>query len=195
MGITRDTIARMLVWVTALTVPVQGLPAASCGCASSKTGCHKEEQSDACCPAGGRKAVGNARHGYCQRQSHEPCRCTGAKVCRCGESSRCRNETKCCGASNATIEGYHGWSVSVASAPGRCTCGLNCQCGTTSQQEPATPPVQKNPTDKVASDWLTTLSVAAVCRPQSTRRQVDARSFARAVTALDRCASLCRFAI
>jgi hypothetical protein len=191
--ITRDIVARMLIWLTAIMVPIQAVPAAPCGCASSKTGCHEEGPSDACCCAGGRTAAGKSRHSCCQRQFAGPCGSTGAKLCRCGESRRCRKPDERCCAGNAIEEGCHAESKSVAFSLATCTCGLNCQCGTTSQQSPATPPVQKNPTEKLASNWLTTYSVATVYRPQTTRRQEDVSSFAGAVAALDRCASLCRF--
>jgi len=76
-----------------------------------------------------------------------------------------------------------------------CKCEFNCRCGKSKRQEPAMPMVHNSQTAKVASNSLTTASVATVNLAQSTRRREQGASNRNAATALDRCTYLCRFTL
>lgn len=90
MSITRNIVARTLIWLAALTVPVQGLAAASCGCTGGKAhseakpstggGCSTRKASDSplCCG---------------ERRQDAGQSCCGNSTCQCGLSCRC-GETK-----------------------------------------------------------------------------------------------------
>ncbi len=160
MWITKNTTVRSLIWLAAITVPVQGLPAASCGCTGGKTCCKKEQFKGCCCLAA------KDREGrYC-----------------CAKQQPAATHSCCSKA---------GSGQDLA-----CKCGFNCPCGKTSRQTPATPPVENNnQTEKAASDSLATNSVAIVDQLQITQRHQDASGVAEALTALDRCVSLCRFTL
>ena len=157
MWITRDIVARTLIWLAAIAVPVQGLPAASCGCASDKTSC---KAGDACC--------------------------CSAEIVRRG---------RCCCTTRQVGTAHSCCSKAAGGQESACKCGLNCQCGKPKQPKPATPPVENNRTEKVASNSFTTVSVAIVYRPETTRRRDGRCAHVDVVTALDRCTSLCRFTL
>lgn len=171
MWITNNIAARTLIWLAAITIPVQGLPAAPCGCIGGKS--------------------------CCQRQVAGSCGCTGAKVCRCGETGPRRTPAKSCCVARLEKETCRSTSGSTSSKGCACQCGTNCQCGSSKEpREPATPPVEhNNPTEKVVSDSLAVVSVATVYQSRFTRRSPDASVELDARAALDRCAALCRFTL
>lgn len=191
MWITRGITARTLIWLAAMTVPVQGLPAASCGCATSdQSRCQTVEQSKRCCAT---TAV-TTKHSCCQEQIAGPCRCTGAKVCRCGDKNPCRERAHACCTERATT---HSCCSSCDTAgESACPCGINCQCGQSKEpSKPAAPPVENNTAEKVASDSVSTVSLATVVQPPIARRTLDSSAMTDALAALDRCATLCRFTL
>lgn len=52
MWITTNNIAlRALVWLVALTFPIQALPASSCGCSRGVSGCQTGQRHQCCCSA------------------------------------------------------------------------------------------------------------------------------------------------
>ena len=114
-----------------------------------------------------------------------------AKHCCCA-TERIREGRCCCARRKATMAHCCGDSSGQDSA---CQCGINCRCGNTDSPNDATIPVQNNTTPKVVSDVVLTISVATTDRPQITRRSNNASVESDAVSALDRCASLCRFTI
>ena len=92
MWITRGITARTLLWLAAITVPVQGLPAASCGCNGGTTCCKARQSQDCCCSAE------KVREGRCccacgEAESGHSC-CSKAKKsndsgCKCGMNCQC----------------------------------------------------------------------------------------------------------
>ena len=169
---SKSKTCRALVWAVVLLMPMQSLPAATCGCASSKSCCKKDERSSDCCCS-----ATKVRKGQC---------CCARKRAATTHSSCCsqeaRRETSCCG----TVKSEQGSG---------CNCGSNCQCGKGQQPRPTTPPVENNTTEKLANDSISTVSVATVYQPRTTQRHNDTSTAADALAALDRCASLCRFTL
>lgn len=51
MWILNQTAARALIWVAIISIPAQGLPASSCGCAGSDAGCKASNEAGCCCAA------------------------------------------------------------------------------------------------------------------------------------------------
>lgn len=170
MWITKSIAARTLIWLAAITVPAQSLPAASCGCVG-----------DASC---------------CEQRSTGQCRCTGAKICRCGDASPCRKlANSCCGGRVAKAT-CCSTDNSVAFSEHTCNCGEDCQCGTSQEPKPATPPIENNnPTEQVTVDATSVAFDVTVYFPQITKRHADACIGAVALAALNRCVSLCRFTL
>jgi hypothetical protein len=174
MWIAKYTAARTLIWLAAFAVPVQGLPPAACGC--TKTAATN------CCE---RSPISAGR-----------CPCTGAQVCRCGESSSCHNPSPtCCSKQNAAPSCCHCCSSSGNS--GTCPCGSNCQCGKSNAPEaPATPPTENNnSSERIVADATSAGSFAGLYSPDMTQRNLDFNVRAAALGALDRCVVLCRFTI
>lgn len=158
---TRDVAASLVIWLTALTVPVQALPALSCGCTTSNKSCcaNGEQATSSCCSAT------NA----------------GKRTCCC---TRKRATISCCrkaklGAKNTV-----------------CKCGSACRCRQGSEHQQAMPPVEnENATQELVSLSLSTVSPATLYRPVVSRQHDDAFPHFVCVSALDRCAVLCRFAL
>ena len=176
-------------------MPVQVLPAAACGCTSGKSCCEPDEQSKDCQCAASREGSAEARHSCCQQRAPGPCRCTGEKVGRCGESSRCRKQPKSCCAGRVAKGTCCAANDSVTFGASACKCGVNCQCNTSKEPKPDTPPVENNSSRKVAGESNSTVSVGTVYQPQTTWRHNVAFVEADALAALDRCVSLCRFTL
>lgn len=92
MWTTRSITARTLIWLAAITVPVQGLPATSCGCTSGTSCCNARQSQGCCCSAE------KVRDGRCccarrEAESGHSC-CSKAKsshdsVCKCGINCQC----------------------------------------------------------------------------------------------------------
>ncbi len=94
MWIIRDITARTLIWLAAIAVPIQGLPAASCGCASGKTSCKAagarccstEKVREGCC-CGAHWQVGTVPSccGKAPSGHDSPCKCGFNCQCRKGK--------------------------------------------------------------------------------------------------------------
>lgn len=90
---TRHTAARTLIWLAALAIPVQGLPASSCGCTGGKACCREVGQRPGCCCAAER--VREARCCCARRETEAGQSCCGKAQsgpdsgCRCGTHCRC----------------------------------------------------------------------------------------------------------
>lgn len=194
MWITNNVAARTIIWLTAVTVPVQSLPAASCGCRGGKGSWQEVEQSKGCCCATSSSA---AQHSCCQERSSGPCRCTGAKVCRCGDTSPCRQKTQSCCAGRSEARTSSCCSSRATVGKPVCLCGTNCRCSMNKEPvEPAAPlPVENASVEKVANDSVSTVSLASVCQRPAARRTHDASSVTDALAVLDYCTTLCRFTI
>ena len=158
MWITQHIAARTFVWLAALTIPVQGMPSVACGCTSGMQCSVEVEQSQGCCCASSPSGTDTTPASCCSQQTVGPCRCTGAKVCRCGEASPChqQNRTCCSGkkASNSCCSGDN--------STNGCSCGDNCQCGqNNTPAEPAVPPVDNSSPERILVDSAAASSAAA----------------------------------
>jgi hypothetical protein len=188
MWITRHIFGRTLVWLTAVTLPVQGLPAAHCGCISSGQSLKTNGESPDCC-AGNLIATNRPEINCCSEPSAGRCPCTGAEVCRCGEtSSCCQQRLACCSAGDA--------SGSSCQCGTGCQCGDNCQCGKNNvPAEPAIPPVENSSPERILADSVGAAAFVTFYLPATTRQRLDLHAGADALTALDCCVALCRFTL
>lgn len=148
MWITQHIAARTFVWLAAVTIPMQGLPAATCGCTSIVTCSHETKPIASCCDS---SLVASSKTSAKQ----------GKAGCHCGSN---------------------------------CQCGFNCQCGkNNAPAEPAVPPVENRSPERVVADSAATASFVTVDLPSTPRQHLERRAGPDALTALDRCATLCRF--
>ncbi len=92
MSTFRKVAARTLIWLAAMTVPFQSLPASTCGCSSSMCCSQKDEQSGSCCST--EKA--RAGHDCCAARKAAPassccCQAGGGEdnACKCGANCQC----------------------------------------------------------------------------------------------------------
>ena len=93
MSMTRNITARTLIWLTAILVPVQGLPAASCGCTGGKR-CCEEEQSQSCCCSAEKVWEGTCCCARLRAEASQSCCCKS----HCGQESSCTCGINCqCG--------------------------------------------------------------------------------------------------
>lgn len=192
MKFVQPLIARAIVWLAAGAMPLQGLPAAACGCtASSDTvvTTNKADDAPSCCT-----------------NSSGACPCTGASICRCGEKSDCcRSKATSCCSSAGDRHSFQRKSCcqtrscccgsDVVSGTG-CSCGDNCRCGQSEPPaHPATPPAEDCSTDRVvaASSMPTISGDAASVLPRHFR--FDSAALAASLPSIDRCISLCRFTL
>ena len=161
MWTTKYIAVRSLIWLAALAVPIQGLPAADCGCASSKKCCQGYEQSAGCC-------------------------CSEVKV----REGRC-----CCSGKRVVAERSCCCQVGITPDSSGCNCGSNCPCDQEHQPEPATPPVENEPSQKVVGEMASAISAPTTYQPDRPQSQHDASLEADFHSSLDRCACLCRFTL
>lgn len=202
MWTTRHIAARTLIWLAAIALPVQSLPAASCGCASGSSCCQNGELSDCrfqdgdtskhgCCNTASAK-------GCCSQSSGGQCRCTGAAVCRCGKSSSCKKATACCGAKATKTSCCSTAQHACGESGGQCQCGSFCMCNVGGT--PKLPPAEPVSPERSSSDQLIallTLDVATgdVLAMPPKRPAASTIGEAIAATSLDRCIELSRFTL
>ena len=193
MWITQHIAARTFVWLAAVTIPVQGLPSVACGCTSGITSAVEVEQSKGCCCADSSSVAGTTPASCCSQQTAGPCRCTGARICRCGEASPCQQQSStCCSGSKASNS-----CCSRGDSTTGCSCGDNCQCGkSNTPTKPAAPPVENSSPERNLVDSAAGTFSDTVYLPSTTRQHTDLCAGAdAALSALDRCVTLCRFTI
>ncbi len=196
MWTTRNIAARTLIWLAALAIPVQSLPAASCGCVS---GLESGDQADCRCSeerdAGPTGCASQAsRPSCCSKKSSGPCRCTGAAICRCGNDSACRTTSSTCCSKTASTNGC----CCSEKGDGSCQCGPFCTCDMSDSQK--LPPAEPLSPDQSSSEQLTaSLSADAatgeVVFMPPVRPAGSSPSDSIAATSLDRCIALSRFAL
>jgi len=167
MYFTQPITTRLIAWLAAIAIPFQGLPAASCGCVRTS----------------------GAAESCCSQPSTGQCPCTGAAVCRCGESSSCcQPEPSCCSGDST--------SESSCQCGTGCQCGDNCQCGKSKvPTKPAAPPAENSSPERIATDSTSAATVSAVFLPAFSRQHLELSAGAIALTAHDSCARLCRFTL
>ena len=92
MSIFHNSAARTLIWLAAMTLPVQGLSAVPSGC-TSRSCCQKNEPSAGCCAV--EKVVEG--HRCCNDKRATPAKscCTGKSCCPCGSHCTCGPYCEC----------------------------------------------------------------------------------------------------
>lgn len=181
MQFAHHIVARTLVWLAAATLPLQGLPVTSCSCTSVTACSVTAEQSHGCC---------------CSGKNPANCPCTGAKVCRCGKASPCqRQDHRNCCTRGARCHCCLGECCSPARG-GPCPCGANCQCGKNNgPTAPAVPPVEHSSPERIVAATAAAVTFVTVQQASTTRQHSETRAGTDALSALDRCVTLCRFTI
>lgn len=131
-------------------------------------------------------SCGCTRSGACPQHvaKSQGCCCT-AELVRRG---------RCCCARQRAESGHSCCDVAKHRPDSGCTCGVNCQCGKT-KPEPATPPVENAPQEKVSGNAPSTSTDVAVNEPGFQSRRDDGPVDSFAFTSLGRCARLCRFTL
>lgn len=192
MWIARQITARTFVWLAAVTMPLQGLSSAACGCAGGVPSFGETEQLN---------AAGQLQN--CCDRSRFASRATPARCC--GETSSPQQNHPACGSEHGcSAQGTSCSSsdTSVASGEAECSCGADCQCGMSCQcsrsdapAEPATPPVTNSSPERTVTDLAAAASFATFYLSSSTRQHADVYAGTDTLTARDRCATLCRFTL
>ncbi len=183
MWITQHLAARTLVWLAAVAIPMQGVASARCGCSSVKACSNKAVQSTGCCCASG-------------QPGRNRCPCTGAKVCRCGETSSCHKQAHACSSGQCAKASCCSGCCCSPTRDGTCPCGANCHCGkNNAPTAPATPPVERNSPERIVASSVAVTSLAMVSISDSSRQYLDFCSEGSALAASERCVLLCRFTL
>ena len=193
MWITHNIAARTFVWFAAMAIPLQGVPTAECGCTSNATCSNKVEQLKGFCCASSSSAFESTPATCCGQKAAGPCRCTGAKVCRCSEASLCHQQSRtCCSVHKASNSCCSGDKCATD-----CSCGDNCQCGkNNTPAEPAAPPAGNSSPERIlVGSAEAASSEAAYLSSLATRQHLELSVGMDALSALDRCVTLCRFTI
>lgn len=92
MWIARDITARTLIWLAAISVPMQALPAPRCACIGAKSFCQEERSQGCCCSA---EKVHEGRCCCAGRQGAPAHSCCGKArsgpnlACKCGFNCQC----------------------------------------------------------------------------------------------------------
>jgi hypothetical protein len=201
MWITQQITARIFVWLAAVVIPFQGVPSTTCGCTTAGVRSHETNVTQSCCDSS-LATPGKTSASCCSQKRIGRCCCTGAKVCRCGEGSPCRRQSRACCSVQATNGSCCSGSDSVARQKAGCQCGADCPCGANCQcgkpnapSEPAAPPVENSSPERIVASSAAVASLATVCQPSTTRQHLDRCAKADALAAVDRCITLCRFTI
>ncbi|MCA9068227.1 MAG: hypothetical protein KDA84_04855 [Planctomycetaceae bacterium] len=159
MSTNTTLFARLVIWLMAITMPVQNLPAASCGCSGCGIQQAKTDGQTCCCELAEREA------GTC-----------------CCSQRQAKSKPTCC-------------SQGRNKSGSPCQCGENCRCGQSEPTQPFTPIPQQHPTEKVAQDANTSTGNLLPLALQTMEGHSKATSLLDTSTALDRCATLCRFTL
>ncbi len=173
MWITQPVATRIFVWLAAIAIPFQGLPSVSCGCTRAEIFSYEASTTRSCSskPAAGR------------------CSCTGASVCRCGESSSCCQEGLADGSTGDV-------SDSSCQCGTGCQCGNDCHCGDNNvPTKPAVPLSGNNSPERTVADIAGTADFVSFYLPSTTRQPVDVHAGAYTLSALACCVALCRFTL
>ncbi len=87
MPLSTTIVGRLLIWLAAISVPLQGTVVVSCDCTVTRGQCHDVERSRHCCCS-----TRKVRHGCCSShhvQHHAGTPCGRGNACRCGAGCRC----------------------------------------------------------------------------------------------------------
>lgn len=151
---------RIVIWLMAITIPVQSLPAASCGCSGWGINLQGNSEGQICCCALAKQQAGTC----------------------CCLQQQAKSEPTCCHQSSEE-----------SGSP--CQCGENCRCGQSEPLQPFIPASQEHLTEKVAQDAYSSSGNSLLLTPQTAESYPKASATFDASTALDRCATLCRFTL
>lgn len=151
--------AKFVLWLIAITIPVQGFPAVPCRCEGALVNQHANTPNPGCCCGLAEKKAGT-------------CCCSNSDTA--SKPSCCDS---CCG--NAESE---------------CPCGGNCRCGKSEPPQPLAPVSHEYPVEKAAPE--TNFGDRALLLPTPKTPELDGSHVSSSTaTALDRCATLCRFTL
>jgi len=196
MRITQSTTTRVFVWLAAVTLPLQSLPLAACGCTgveqrSAAVSVSEKSVSEvgglargpevvpSCCsqPLAGEYPVANDT-------------VSNDTAFHYGETGQSRHS--CCSGESSTGAGCN----CDSNRQGGCQCGDDCQCAKSSAPtEPVIPPAENNSLERVATDSTSVSSFAMAYQPSVSRQLLDLNARANVLTALDSCVALCRFTL
>ncbi|QEG35813.1 hypothetical protein Pr1d_31190 [Bythopirellula goksoeyrii] len=183
MCITQHIAARILIWLAAIAIPMQGVPTVACECSKVSHSPTKIESSEGCCCTDSQAESGR-------------CPCTGAKVCHCGEDSSCKQQSRTCCSVSPERHSCCSGGTCPCCADGNCSCGANCQCGkNNAPTEPVCPPVENNSPERIIADATVLASLATIYQPCPTHQSLSVTVGSESLTSLDRCITLCRFTI
>lgn len=191
MDFVPPVIARAMVWLAAVAMPLQGLPAAACSCIASSdavTATNKADEAPSCC-----------------NESTRACLCTGASICHCGEESDCSrsNTIPCC---SSVTDGHSLQRLSCCqtrscfcgdeSRAMSCSCGDNCRCGQSEPPaHPATPPAEDCQSERVLVPSLMPAAIGNEAHILPRTFRFDSAALSASLPTIDRCVSLCRFTL
>jgi hypothetical protein len=198
MWMTQQLTARILVWMAAVAIPLQGWPTTGCGCAGGKVSSDQTCQKQHCRDCS-RSAPDNEPGDCCNQQVANRCCSTEAKVCRCGETSPCPPHSSPCCSGNRTTGNCCSSSdmtASAGSSGSECQCGSDCRCGNGKvPPEPAAPPAETSSPERMIADSAGAASSGAIYLPSMTRPRLDLEVGTDALSAHDCCVTLCRFTL
>lgn len=139
MWTTGSLYTRILICLAALTVPLQGLPAATCTC------CPGYALADADCCSSQDKSV--------------PCCCTGASRCQCSETASHGDSLSACCDDSQTVE----------SATCQCGADCHCGESPANPIPLTPAPVQKSPTEQLTETKTSELTLTLITQVQATK--------------------------
>jgi len=169
MWITRPLTTRIIVWLAAITIPLQGMSSALCGCSQTAT------------PF----SVNNflANNGLTFGSGDD-----WTEV----QDSCCQSTSSCCAGESSTESGCQ----CDGNSQGSCQCGDNCLCSNGKiPTEPTAPPIENSSPERVVSDSTSAALFSTVFLPAFSRQHLGLGIGAIALTAHDCCVSLCRFTL
>ena len=197
----RHSAARMLVWLAIFAMPWQLMPLRTCGCTPGACGAAASD----CCEDG------------VEAQSCETkrCPCTGASVCRCRHESvgscchsstasdphasgrSCCSKGSCCGEHSCCSGETFGSERSRCCGSAGCSCGDSCHCGesTSPPANPAAPPTDETPSERVVEAHAIASCVNVSCALVREAFPLAIDVFSLPQGAASTCVLLCRFTL
>lgn len=167
---SRQIAAKCMLWLAAVLVPMQGLPAAGSTCACSLA-------------AENAAALGDDKNAPAAETSD---RCGNRKA---GESPACcETRASCCPTKRCCCHS------GAKGCQGSCPCGASCHCGEPRTPKPPVPPMGSQTIGKALVEAIVASSHGSVF-PLETQLPLPCHpvEFCAADTALSRCILLCRF--
>lgn len=169
MWITRPLTTRIIVWLAAITIPLQGMSSVLCGCSQIPT------------PFSVNNFLVNNELAFGSAEGWTE-----------GQDSCCQSTSSCCASESSTESGCQ----CDDNSQGSCQCGDNCLCSSGKiPAEPTAPPIENSSPERVVPDSTSAASFSTVFLPAFSRQHLELGIGAIALTAHDCCVSLCRFTL